>query len=227
MNDWAPEDLTSIVDGLQRGEIVGPVPTLLARTDGVPLLYLGQIHSIAGEPEVGKGWIVQAETARLLPHHKVLYLDFEDTAASVLERLFALGATAEQITTNLAYVRPDVPPAPRTIPGLLAEGPFVLAVIDGLSEAYVLLGLDPYSNVDAAKFLAAVARPLADHGSRPGHPGRTSPPERDGRTGAPDPRARPGRPARLRRADDHQRQRRPQGRLRPLRRAAHLTPTRA
>ena len=163
--DWQPTDLAAVLDGLRTGAIVGPIPALMPRTDGVCLLYPNEVHSIAGEPEVGKGWIVQGETARILPHQKVLYLDFEDTAASVLGRLLALGTTAEQIAANLVYVRPDTPPVAQTIPRLLRLGPFALAVIDGLSEAYVLLGLDPYSNVDAAKFLAAIARPIADAGA--------------------------------------------------------------
>jgi hypothetical protein len=162
---WTPVDVDAILHGLATGTITGPVPSLLPRSDGVCLLYPGEVHSMAGEPEAGKGWIVQAETARVLPTAKVLYLDFEDTAASVLGRLLALGATADQIVANLVYVRPDTPPGSQTIPGLLKRGPFELSVIDGLSEAYVLAGLDPYSNVDAAKFLAAIARPIADHGA--------------------------------------------------------------
>jgi len=153
---WWPLDLASIVAGLQAGEIVGPTPQLMPRSDGTCLLYPGEIHSLAGEPETGKGWIALAA---------VLYLDFEDAPASIIGRLLALGAPPNAIVDRFTYVRPSDPFTAATLDALLARHTYQLAVIDGLSEAYALLGLDPYSNSDAAKFLAALARPIADSGA--------------------------------------------------------------
>jgi hypothetical protein len=166
MSRWEPDDLAAILTGMESGEIVGPIPELMPRSDGPGLLYPAQIHSLSGEPETGKGWIVQAEAARLLAlGYRVLYIDFETTAGEIIERLFSLGVTAAQILEHFTYTRPDAAPDAGTIPALLAGGPFALAIIDGLSEAFTLCGLDPYSNSDAAKFFAAVPRPIADSGA--------------------------------------------------------------
>ena len=62
---WMPVDLSAVIAGVQSGAIVGPVPTLMSRTDGPCLLYPGEVHSLAGEPESGKGWITLA-TARAI-----------------------------------------------------------------------------------------------------------------------------------------------------------------
>ena len=163
---WELTDLAGIVAAVERGETVGPVPALLRRSDGVALLYPGQVHSIAGEPEAGKSWIAQAESARLIEAgERVLYLDFEDGATSIVGRLLALGASEAAIVERFAYVHPEGTPNAEVIEELLADGPFALAVIDGVSEAYQLCGLDPNANHDAAQFLATIARPLAERGA--------------------------------------------------------------
>jgi hypothetical protein len=166
MTSWWPIDLAPIVKGIQAGEIVGPTPQLMARTDGPCLLYPGEVHSLAGEPETGKGWIALAAAATVLAAGgHVLYLDCEDAPASIVTRLLALNVPASHIVDRFAYVRPTDPFTAATLTALLAEQAYTLAVIDGLSEAYALLGLDPYSNVDAAKFLASLPRPIANAGA--------------------------------------------------------------
>ncbi len=163
---WELADLTAIVAAVERGEIVGPVPTLLRRSDGVALLYPGEVHSIAGEPESGKTWIALAECARLIEAgERVLYLDFEHSAASIVSRLRDLGATADAILDRFAYCRPEGPPTTQAIKEWHSKGDFTLAVIDGVSEAYQLCGLDPNVNAEAAEFLAMLPRPLADRGA--------------------------------------------------------------
>jgi len=163
---WWPVDLAPIVAGLQAGEIVGPVPKLMARSDGVCLLYPGEIHSLAGEPETGKGWIALANVATVITNGgHVLYLDCEDAPASIISRLLALGAPADAILDRFTYVRPTDPFTAATLDALLARHTYELAVVDGLSEAYTLLGLNPLDNVEVAEFLAALARPIADTGA--------------------------------------------------------------
>lgn len=163
---WLPVDLAPVVAGIQAGEIVGPVPKLMPRTDGQCLLYPGEVHSLAGEPETGKGWIALAAAALVIANGQhVLYLDFEDAAPSIITRLLALGAQPDAIVDRFAYVRPSDPFAGATLDVLLAQHRYELAIIDGLSEAYALLGLDPYSNLDAAVFLARLARPIGATGA--------------------------------------------------------------
>jgi hypothetical protein len=164
-SSWGPLDLGPIVAGVQAGEIVGPLPQLMARTDGVCLLYPGEVHSLAGEPESGKGWAaLHAASVGIERGEGVLYIDFEDAPASIVGRSLALGAEPGGIIEHFTYVRPVDPFDPATFLALI-ESRYALAVIDGLSEAFVLLDLDPYSNVDAARFLSTIARPIAETGA--------------------------------------------------------------
>jgi hypothetical protein len=163
-SSWEPLDLQPIIAGVRAGEIVGPVPRIMARTDGACLLYPGEIHSLAGEPESCKGWITLGAVAQLIPMEAVLYVDFEDTPASIIKRLLALGAVPSSIAENFAYVRPSDPLRPGALDALLARE-YALAVVDGVSEAYSLLGLDVASTPDAVAFLAALARPIAERGA--------------------------------------------------------------
>lgn len=165
ITSWWPVDLSQIIAGIKAGRVVGPVPKLLQRTDGVALLYPAEVHSLAGEPETGKGWIALTAAAQVIADGgHVLYLDCEDAPASIVTRLLALQVPADHIIERFAYVRPVDPPHAGTLDALLGRT-YQLAVIDGLSEAYALLGLDPYSNTDAAEFLAKLCRPIATTGA--------------------------------------------------------------
>ena len=165
-SSWLPVDLAPIVAGIQAGEIVGPVPALMARTDDVCLLYPGEVHSLAGEPESGKGWItLAAAAAELAADASVLYLDFEDSPASIITRLLAVGTTADAILKHFTYVRPCDPLELAALAALLDAREYTLAAIDGVSEAYQLLGLDPSDNLDAVRFLSTLARPIAERGA--------------------------------------------------------------
>ena len=164
-DSWQPVPLGPILEGLRTGTIVGPVPTLMRRTDGIALLYPAEVHSFAGEPESGKSWAAAAEGARLVARgDAVLYLDFEDNPASVLARMLALGATTDAILSHFTYIRPDTPSRAATVTALTRID-YVLAIVDGLSEAYGLLGLDSEKNADVATFLATLPRPIAAAGA--------------------------------------------------------------
>jgi hypothetical protein len=159
---WAPVDLSEVLDGIATGEVSGPTPTLMQRSDGVRLLYGGELHSIAGEPESGKGWLALAETARVIAAgDRVLYIDLEDTAANVVERLLALGAEPDVIAARVVYVQPAERLTPAVLKQLLQGRTFALAIVDGMTEAYALLGLDSYSNTDVPTFLSKLPRPIA------------------------------------------------------------------
>ena len=70
------------------GDDAGDMPELLRRDDGVPLVYIGKLHSINGERESGKSWLALLaclQEMRLGRH--VNYVDFEDSASSVVGRL--------------------------------------------------------------------------------------------------------------------------------------------
>lgn len=163
---WEPVQLNDVVDGLQAGYLIGPTPTLMKRTDGVALLYPGQVHGIAGEPESGKGWMVLAEAAlRLRARQDVLYLDFEDSPLNIVDRLLRLGAPAPLIKRHLTYVRPEQAFKYLAFRKLLRAAHYSFAVIDGVTDAFELLNLDINDNKDAARFRRTVSVPIAKRGA--------------------------------------------------------------
>lgn len=163
-SSWAPVDLGPVLDGQ---EIDGP-PSVLMRADGLCLLYPGRLHSLFGEPEAGKGWLaLYAAAEQLDDGAHVLYVDFEDRPATIVNRLVGLGVRAAAIRERLHYVRPNDQLDPRGQAALTAvlEHRPTLAVLDGATEAYALHGLDIGDNNDAAKWQKLLPRRLADAGA--------------------------------------------------------------
>jgi hypothetical protein len=96
----------------------------------------------------------------------VLYVDFEDGALSIVGRLMALGAERDAVLQRFVYVRPDEPLADVAIREFNScSRDVTLAVLDGVTEALTLHGLDLASNTDVAKWRAQLPRPLARAGA--------------------------------------------------------------
>jgi hypothetical protein len=142
---------------------------MLTRADGEQLLYAGKIHSVAGEPESGKGWFaLRCLDERLAAGEHVLYIDFEDEAHTVVGRLLALGVDPERIRSHFHYVRPDEPlsDAGRAeIERVLIERKPTLAVIDGLTDALAIHGVDLRDNTEVANWMRALPCTLRDGGA--------------------------------------------------------------
>lgn len=162
---WQPVDLSSVLEGTWQP----PAPTVGARTDGRGLFYAGKAHTVVSETEGGKTWLaLSAALDEMRAGHHVLYLDFEDDEGAVTGRLLTLGARRDTITTLFHYLRPESP---------LGAGIHLddlrqltdwchptLAVIDGVTEAMTLHGLNPLDNVDAARFGRLLPRRLTAAG---------------------------------------------------------------
>jgi DnaB-like helicase N terminal domain/AAA domain len=161
-NSWAPEDLTSALDG-----VTEPAPTVLSRSDGAALLYDGRLHQLSAEPEAGKGWFACRASADLIRAGcSVAYFDFEATAAEIVGRLQSLGVSREHIQERLIYVRPHEPltSCPGALEAILAHSP-ALVVFDGVTEALTIHGLSLEDNADVAKWLELAPRPAARSGA--------------------------------------------------------------
>lgn len=159
---WSPVDLEPVL----AGEHLDPPPTMLRRTDGIPLLYDGAVHTISGESESGKTWLLLLAALQLMETERnVVFLDFEDRADRVIGRLLALGATLPQLRTHFAYIRPD---RPLDDDGRNQLAPAItdtaLVILDGVTEAMTTHGFDLNSNADSATFQALLPRWIADHG---------------------------------------------------------------
>lgn len=162
---WRPLQLGDIITG----EHSEPEPAVLARADGHHLFYAGKVNGLLGESESGKSWILLAAAVQLIEAgHPVLYLDFEDTAASVVARLLAMGAKPADIVDLLHYIAPDEslhPAAALDLAGVLEGTTYRLIGLDGVNAAMTLLGLDLQSNTDATKFAQKLLKPLAATGA--------------------------------------------------------------
>jgi hypothetical protein len=159
---WAPVDLTEI---LANGETLEQ-PTVLERVDGFALLYPGTVHSVAGEPETGKSWVaILAAAQELKAGAHVTFADFEDRPGRVVGRLLLLGVPPERISERFHYIRPmtrlDAAGAQHIEHAASRSS---LVVLDGVTEAMSLHGLDLNDQKDIAAFLALLPRRLADLG---------------------------------------------------------------
>jgi hypothetical protein len=164
---WTPVNLDAVLDGTY----VAPTATVGGRSDGVGLFYRGRVHEVAAEPEAGKTWLgLDATAHEIAAGHSVGYLDFEDDEAGIVGRLMTMGVAPEAIRRRFAYVRPTTP--------ILAEHNFddlndlldlrpTLVVIDGVTEAMSLHGLEIMDNTDVATFDRLLSRNIANHLCRP------------------------------------------------------------
>lgn len=159
-SSWQPMDLTGVdTEELER-------TTLLARTDGIHLIYPGKVHSAVGEPSSGKSWIGLLGVAQLInAQADVAMLDFEDRAGPVMRRLLDMGCRRTDVLTHFRYVRPS-----DALTG--AQGQHLdravagadLVLLDGVTEAMTMHGLSLQDNEDIAKYLALLPRRIADLG---------------------------------------------------------------
>jgi hypothetical protein len=129
----------------------------------------GQDPLVRREPESGKGWLALGAAAeRIESGEHVLYVDFEDEATTVVSRLLALGVDAAAITERFHYVRPDEPltDAGRAeIDELLATYEPTLGVIDGMTDALALHGVDLRDNTEVANWMRGLPMMLRNRGT--------------------------------------------------------------
>jgi hypothetical protein len=159
LSSWEPVDLAPVL----RGERGTPAPSVLEREDGVRLLYPARLNLFAGETESMKTWAaLVAARQELAAGRHVVFIDFEDTPESGVERLRALGASADEIAGHLTYLRPDGPfdeLAQAVMADRIAQvGPVSLAIVDSITEGMFQAGLDPNRGPDVTAFYGGFPR---------------------------------------------------------------------
>lgn len=166
---WWPVDLGPLFNGTAEQL----APNLFVRDDGQPILYPGKAHAFNGEPESGKSWAALLACVQAVNDgHHVLYIDFEDTAPTVVQRLIQLGARPDAVLDRFTYISPADPlvwhdkvtASSLEFTEVLERHDYALGIIDGVTEAMVIHGLDINSNNDVATFYKTLPRRLQREG---------------------------------------------------------------
>ena len=156
-------------------------PKYLRYGQNLSVFYPGKTHTLYAASESGKSWVALYAAAQILlgpddGTERVLYIDHEDDARSIAERLAALDIPNETITNEdrFRYLNPAEPltnqhnelygPAGDDLHLALEWAP-TFVVIDGVSEAMTEENLDPISNSDVAEWFRIVARPFEKIGA--------------------------------------------------------------
>jgi hypothetical protein len=174
-SSWAPQDLVAVATGRPAVE-----PTMLRAEGGGALFYPGKRHTLTGEFESLKSFVMLATVVEAIKDgHNAAFVDFDDMGPdATLERLVALGLTEEEICSGLLYFAPascfDAAAASR-LESLIAERKPVVACLDGLNPALELQGLNPDRTVEVQRWQrevlgpwhrAGVATVIGDHVSK-------------------------------------------------------------
>ncbi len=163
---WQPVDLSDVLDGTYQP----PQPAVGRRTDGVGLFYPGKCHVIVSETEAGKTWLVLSSSIdEVRAGNHVVYIDFEDDESGVVGRLLTLGVDPDTIREYFHYLRPTDQLGTGIhrddLHRVLTEHQPTLAILDGITEAMTMHGLNPLDNADAAKFGRMLPRYIAAYGA--------------------------------------------------------------
>lgn len=138
-------------------------PTMLRREDGNFILYPAKVNAIFGESESGKTWVaLEAVRQELIKGEIVFYIDFEDSARGILNRLNTLKTPTNGFKA-FRYANPDSPftaGVSEAIKAELAHYKPSLVVVDGVNAAMNLMGLDLEKNKDATHFSQTILKPL-------------------------------------------------------------------
>lgn len=160
---WAIKDLTQAINTSPRAATVG------LREDGVFMLYRGCDHVVYGNSYAGKTWFALTIAAQQLnAGHRVFYIDFEDDEVGVLHRLLLLGVDQDMLVGPeklFDYIRPvtsfEADAEEMAEYEALLSREYHLGIIDGMTEAMDIDGLNSNVGGDVANWQMRVSRRLA------------------------------------------------------------------
>lgn len=158
---WKVLDLADVLSG----QYVRPQPTVGCYGD-MSLFYSGKVNGLAGESGAGKSWVALVSCAQEIKADRhVIYVDFEDDAASVVDRLLSIGVSPDGVREFFHYIRPHERLGEAGKENLLdavrAYAP-TLVVIDSTGESMAIEGVNSNDDGEVAawmrKFPTALAR---------------------------------------------------------------------
>ena len=118
-----------------------------------------------GDTEAGKSWLMLYMSARRnRAGHHVWYIDFEDSADTILGRLTTLTDDEDAIARYFHYVAPQVPLWEPELFVARIKGSS-LVTIDGVTEALSLHGASGRVEDEVARFGVMMCAPMAATGA--------------------------------------------------------------
>lgn len=158
---WEIIDLEDVLNA----DYIPPTPEVGARKDGSALFYRGRINGLLGESGGGKSWIAQHVAGQeLSAGQSVVYIDFEDHAASLVGRLRSLGVHPDNIRKQFLYIQPQRAYSAEAVVYLEAaveshQPSYV--VIDSVGEAMAVEGAKQNDDDEVARWYRKLARRIA------------------------------------------------------------------
>jgi hypothetical protein len=161
---WQPVDLTDVLSGRYER----PKPSVGRRMDGIGILYPGKVHTLSSESEAGKTWFaLELAAQEIRDGRDVVYLDFEDDEGGVVGRLLTMQVAPQVINDHFRYIRPTTQLGHAInvddLRGAVTSATTFI-VVDGVTEAMTLHGLNPLDNADIAEFGRLLPRRLSAWG---------------------------------------------------------------
>jgi hypothetical protein len=151
-------DLTAYINGT-----APKIETTLCTTDTKPIIYPAKLHTLSGEPGMGKTWAACIATHQELQRgNQVAWIDYEDTPATLIQRLKQLG-TSDTALANLRYAAPETRQQTTDLHTQLDNT--TLTIIDAMSGICAQWGADPNDNAAIAQVFTHALHPFTRTGS--------------------------------------------------------------
>ncbi|WP_209372090.1 AAA family ATPase [Brevibacterium renqingii] len=155
LNSWNPIPLSPVLSGNHKRI----EPSLLARIDGPALLYRRRVHTFQGPSQSAKTWLAMYATTQIIQRAgRVVYVDFEDGWEEFADRLRDLGVPISDAHERCAYISPEGwhVRAEERLSELLPGSD--LLVMDGVTNAMAMMGLDPMDLLDVSRWTRLLRR---------------------------------------------------------------------
>lgn len=157
-DEWTPIDLCEIARRMRDGNHQPTSPTVLAVDGALPLFYAERVNSLFGESGGGKTWVALAALCETVRNgERGLFVDYEDNANGITERLVLLGLDDEQIG-RVDYVNPTSGIGPGVDAIENRGNSYRLIVVDSTGEAMAAGGVDSNADREVAQWFTLIKR---------------------------------------------------------------------
>jgi hypothetical protein len=166
---WADVPIGELVGLVVTGDYEPPVPSMVTFGDGRGLLYPGRVHGVHGIGGAGKTWLAAVALAsEIEQRHHVVFVDLEDTAATMIERLVRdLQVDPALVVEYLHYKAPTEGTAFGTpvLIDTVVSNAATLVVLDSVGEGLSMENAKQNEDDEVARWMRRVARSVAAAGA--------------------------------------------------------------